>query len=279
MRRIAPVQQVRARLELAGPSRLRAGIDVRGDGSAEAWTGWLRRQVVEQRAGEEHQEPDVHGDLWRRQRDRNREQEDDRRVQRPDRVVAAQPSIDAVEEITPCSVDPESAEEPADDGHAARVQHDRRRPEVSAQHRRGERDERHGHQEEQVDHERSPVETAHEPDLPMVAEPVDADHQEADQVALQRVADPPERVGERRGGRSRRHADPDHEERHRDRVVEQRDGLGLSVVHHRVRGTPRNRLLGIGGARARRRPTSSRKGLRLPAIPPILSPTLRTDAL
>jgi hypothetical protein len=52
IRRLEPVQIVVARLELSGPRGLRAGVDVRGDGSSEAFTGRLRRRVVEQRDGE-----------------------------------------------------------------------------------------------------------------------------------------------------------------------------------------------------------------------------------
>ena len=52
MRRLEPVQVVVARLEVSGPGRLRAGVDERGDGSSEAFTGRLRRRVVEQRDGE-----------------------------------------------------------------------------------------------------------------------------------------------------------------------------------------------------------------------------------
>ena len=52
MRKLEPVQQVVARLELSGPGRLRAGIDVRGDGSSEGYTGRVRRHLLEQRDGE-----------------------------------------------------------------------------------------------------------------------------------------------------------------------------------------------------------------------------------
>ena len=53
IRRIEPVQQVVGRVEIAGPGRLRAGVDVRGDGSSEAFTGRVRRRLVEQRRGED----------------------------------------------------------------------------------------------------------------------------------------------------------------------------------------------------------------------------------
>ena len=52
IRRFEPVSQVVARLEVSGPGRLQAGVDVRGDGSIEGYRGKLRRRVVEQREGE-----------------------------------------------------------------------------------------------------------------------------------------------------------------------------------------------------------------------------------
>jgi len=51
-REYAPVQQVVARGELRGPRRARGGVDVRGDGSAEAWTGRISKRLVEARPGE-----------------------------------------------------------------------------------------------------------------------------------------------------------------------------------------------------------------------------------
>jgi hypothetical protein len=52
IRKLEPMQIVVARLELSGPRRLRVGVDVRGDGSSEAFTGRVRRGVLEQRDGE-----------------------------------------------------------------------------------------------------------------------------------------------------------------------------------------------------------------------------------
>lgn len=51
IRRFEPVQQVVGRVEVRGDG-FRGGIDVRGDGSSEAYTGRLRRELVEQRDGE-----------------------------------------------------------------------------------------------------------------------------------------------------------------------------------------------------------------------------------
>ena len=52
IRRLDPARIVVARLELSGRGGVRAGVDVRGDGSSEAFSGRLRRRVLEQRDGE-----------------------------------------------------------------------------------------------------------------------------------------------------------------------------------------------------------------------------------
>lgn len=56
VRRFEPADQIAARLELAGPERLmpsvRAGLDVHGDGSTEAYLGRVKREVVGRGRGE-----------------------------------------------------------------------------------------------------------------------------------------------------------------------------------------------------------------------------------
>lgn len=55
-REITPEQQVVARGELRGPRRLRAGVDLRGDGSELAWTGRLTRTPIAPEPGETAQD-------------------------------------------------------------------------------------------------------------------------------------------------------------------------------------------------------------------------------
>jgi hypothetical protein len=50
-RRYEPGDVVAVRIELKGP-RVRAGIDVLGDGAMVAWTGRIRRAVIAQAPGE-----------------------------------------------------------------------------------------------------------------------------------------------------------------------------------------------------------------------------------
>jgi len=52
VREYAPSEQVQARAELRGPSGRRGGIDIAGDGATTAFTGRIRRRVLEQRDGE-----------------------------------------------------------------------------------------------------------------------------------------------------------------------------------------------------------------------------------
>jgi hypothetical protein len=53
VRRYEPGQPVTARAELRGPEGRRAGIDVRGDGTAAAWTGRIRRAELAAEPGED----------------------------------------------------------------------------------------------------------------------------------------------------------------------------------------------------------------------------------
>jgi hypothetical protein len=48
-----PIVQVQARAELRGPGGAAGGVDVRGDGSTEAFTGRFRRRLVDVRKGED----------------------------------------------------------------------------------------------------------------------------------------------------------------------------------------------------------------------------------
>ena len=47
-----PVVQVQARVEVRGPRGVTGGVDVRGNGAVEAYTGRFRRELVEAERGE-----------------------------------------------------------------------------------------------------------------------------------------------------------------------------------------------------------------------------------
>ncbi len=51
-RRFEPARQVAVRAEVAGPGRIRGGVDLRGDGSTEAFVGRWRRRLIDVQAGE-----------------------------------------------------------------------------------------------------------------------------------------------------------------------------------------------------------------------------------
>ena len=57
LRRYGPAEQVVARIELAGPERRlagrHAGVDIRGDGSTEAYVGRVRRRTLKSADGED----------------------------------------------------------------------------------------------------------------------------------------------------------------------------------------------------------------------------------
>ena len=53
VREIAPAEQVPARLELRGPGRRGGGVDLRGDGTAAAWTGRISKRLLEPEGGED----------------------------------------------------------------------------------------------------------------------------------------------------------------------------------------------------------------------------------
>jgi len=51
-RRFEPARQVTVRAEVSGPGGVRGGVDLRGDGSSEAFVGRWRRRLIDEQAGE-----------------------------------------------------------------------------------------------------------------------------------------------------------------------------------------------------------------------------------